>query len=132
MPEVLFTKLIGGTCFAKRDCVDAFLQKEVDEDFKEVLTINTHKDLFRHNRVPFGTKLAPIIFQQTKDAVIMAEAAAFIDRITVADATRDELLRRIFSVFRADSTIWFLCEIRKMSIFPDVDQVTRVHFWREW
>ena len=45
-PEDLFTKLNGGTCFAKLDLADAYQQIEVDEDSKNFLTINTHKGLF--------------------------------------------------------------------------------------
>ena len=50
IPEDLFAKLNRGICFAKIDFSDAFLQLEVDEDSKELLTINTHKGLFRYNR----------------------------------------------------------------------------------
>ena len=65
IPEDLFAKLNGGICFAKIDFSDTFLQLEVDEDSKELLTINTHKGLFRYNRLPFGVKTAPSIFQLT-------------------------------------------------------------------
>ena len=42
IPKDLFAKPNGGICFAKIDLSDAFLQLEVDEDSKELLTINTH------------------------------------------------------------------------------------------
>ena len=41
VPEDLFTKLNGGKYFAKLDLSDAYLQVEVDPDFRELLTINT-------------------------------------------------------------------------------------------
>ncbi|KER28001.1 hypothetical protein T265_13677, partial [Opisthorchis viverrini] len=43
VPEDLFTKLNGGRCFAKLDLADAYLQIEVSDDSKELLTINTHR-----------------------------------------------------------------------------------------
>ena len=39
--EDFFTKINGGTCFAKLDLADAYLQMEVDEDFKTFLSSNT-------------------------------------------------------------------------------------------
>ena len=59
IPEDLFAKLNGEICFEKIDFSDAFLQLEVDEDSNELITINTHKGLFRYNRLPFGVKTAP-------------------------------------------------------------------------
>ena len=43
IPKDHFAKLNGGICFTKIDFSDAFLQLEVDESSKELLTINTHK-----------------------------------------------------------------------------------------
>ena len=85
IPENLFAKLNGGICFAKIDFSDTFLQLEVDEDSKELLTINTHKGLFRYNRLPFGVKTAPSIFQQTMDAMLtgITGAIAFLDNIII-------------------------------------------------
>ena len=45
-PDDLFIKLNGGTCFAKLDLADAYLQMDVDEDSKNLLTINTHRAYF--------------------------------------------------------------------------------------
>ncbi|PIO55911.1 hypothetical protein TELCIR_22699 [Teladorsagia circumcincta] len=57
--EDVFTKLNGGTVFSLIDFADAYLQVEVDDDSKELLTINTHRGLYRYNRLPFGVKSAP-------------------------------------------------------------------------
>ena len=88
-------------CFAKIDFLDAFLQLEVEEDSKELLTINTHKGLFRYNRLPFGVKTAPSIFQQTMDAMLtgITGATAFLDDIIVSGTSQDELLQWLISVF---------------------------------
>ena len=101
IPENCSAKLNGGICFAKIDFSDAFLQLEVDEDAKELLTINTHKGLFRYNRLPFGVKTAPSIFQQTMDAMLtgITGATAFLDDIIVSGTSPDELLQQLISVF---------------------------------
>lgn len=41
--EYLFSKLNSKICFAKVDISDVFLQLEVDEELKELLSINIHK-----------------------------------------------------------------------------------------
>lgn len=87
LPENLFTKLNGGICFAKIDLFDVFLQLEIVDDSKELLTINYHKGLFRFSHLSFGVKPTPAIFQQTIDAMLagLTGFAAFIDNIIVED-----------------------------------------------
>uniref|UniRef100_A0A5S6QNW5 Reverse transcriptase domain-containing protein n=1 Tax=Trichuris muris TaxID=70415 RepID=A0A5S6QNW5_TRIMR len=63
LPEDIFATLNGGQYFSKIDLADAYLQVEVDEKSKELLTINTHRGLYRYNRLPFVVKSAPAIFQ---------------------------------------------------------------------
>ena len=101
IPEDLFANLNGGMCFAKIDFSDAFLQFQVDEDSKGLLTINTHKGLFRYNCLPFGIKTEPYIFQQTMDAMLIGimGATAFLDDIIISSTSQDELLQRLISVF---------------------------------
>ncbi|PIO60823.1 integrase core domain protein [Teladorsagia circumcincta] len=102
--EEVFTKLNGGQLFSQIDLADAYLQIEVEEDSKELLTINTHRGLFRYNRLPFGVKSAPGIFQQIIDSMIagLDGVAAYLDDIIVTGRTTVEhrhnleaLLRRI-------------------------------------
>uniref|UniRef100_A0A5S6QRB2 Reverse transcriptase domain-containing protein n=1 Tax=Trichuris muris TaxID=70415 RepID=A0A5S6QRB2_TRIMR len=69
LPEDVFTVLNGGRVFSRIDFADAYLQIEVDERSKELLTINTHRGLYRYNRLPFGVKSALGIFQQIMDTM---------------------------------------------------------------
>ena len=88
-PEDLFTKLNGGTCFAKLDLADAYQQMEIDEDSKNLLTINTHKGQFQFCRLPFGVKSAPAIFQQTMDTMLtgLPGISAYIDDLIITGIT---------------------------------------------
>ena len=62
--EDIFAKMAGGKRFRKIDLKNAYLQMEVEETSKQYLTINTHKGLFQYNRLPFGIKTAPSIWQR--------------------------------------------------------------------
>ncbi|KHJ41579.1 hypothetical protein D918_08330 [Trichuris suis] len=58
-----FAALAGGKCFTKLDLRNAYLQVPVDQASADILTINTTRGLHRVNRLPFGLKSAPGIFQ---------------------------------------------------------------------
>ena len=42
----------------------------LDEESRKFTTINTHKDLFHYNRLPFGVSSAPGIFQRTMENLL--------------------------------------------------------------
>ena len=65
--EDLLATLSGGTSYTKLDLKQAYQQLELDEESRQFVVINTHKGLFRYNRLPFGISSAPGIFQRTMD-----------------------------------------------------------------
>ncbi|XP_046546911.1 uncharacterized protein K02A2.6-like [Haliotis rubra] len=68
--EDLYAKLSGGKSFTKIDLRDALLQLPIDEKSKDYTTINTHRGLFRFNRLPFGISSSPGIFQRCIDNLL--------------------------------------------------------------
>lgn len=84
-PDEIFSKLSNNKVFTVIDLSDAFLQVEVDEEFRKLITINTHRGLFQYNRLPFGIKTAPGCFQQIMDMMISGfeGVVAYIDDILV-------------------------------------------------
>ena len=68
--EDIFVKMAGGQRFSKIDLKNAYLQMEVEETSKQYLKINTHKGLFRYNRLPFGIKTAPSIWQRAMEQTL--------------------------------------------------------------
>ena len=68
--EGIFVSLAGGKKFTKLGLKNTFLQKEVHENEKKYLSINTHKGLFCYNRLSFGIVSAPAIWQGTMDRIL--------------------------------------------------------------
>ncbi|XP_062704527.1 uncharacterized protein K02A2.6-like [Aedes albopictus] len=85
VPEEIFAQLAGCQVFSVIDLSDAYLQCEVTEDSKQLLTINTHRGLFRFNRLAPGVKSAPGAFQRMIESLIadLPEVRPFIDDIII-------------------------------------------------
>ena len=68
--EDIFAQLSNGKTFTKLDLAHAYQQLLLDDDSKSYTTINTHKGLYRYNRLPFGIHSAPAIFQRTMEGIL--------------------------------------------------------------
>ncbi len=66
--EDLFATLAGGTVFSKIDLSFAYQQLQLESE--QYLTINTHKGLFRYQRLAYGVSTAPSVFQHTMDQIL--------------------------------------------------------------
>nr|XP_049466943.1 uncharacterized protein K02A2.6-like [Anopheles coluzzii] len=69
-PEEIFAQLNGSVVFSIVDLSDAYLQVEVEDESKHLLTINTHRGLFQFNRLAPGVKSSPGAFQRLVDGMI--------------------------------------------------------------
>ncbi|XP_066947078.1 uncharacterized protein [Macrobrachium rosenbergii] len=58
-----YPRLIKGKYFSLLVLKNAYLQIPVDEESQKYLVINTHKELCKLNRLPFGHSSSPAIFQ---------------------------------------------------------------------
>uniref|UniRef100_A0A7I4Z4C2 Reverse transcriptase domain-containing protein n=1 Tax=Haemonchus contortus TaxID=6289 RepID=A0A7I4Z4C2_HAECO len=87
--DIYLQKLNGGRYFSQLDLAEACVQLEVDDDAKQLLKISTHQVLFRFDRLRFGVKSAPGIFQQCIDSLIagLDGTAAYLDDILVTGRT---------------------------------------------
>ena len=68
--EEIFATLAGGTLFTKLDLAHAYQQLKLDEHAQELLTINTHRGLYRYTRLPFGVSSAPAMFQAVLEHIL--------------------------------------------------------------
>lgn len=63
MPTIdeLFATMAGGKKFTKIDLQQVYLQLEVREEDRELLTLSTHRGLFRSTCLMYGIASAPAI-----------------------------------------------------------------------
>ena len=98
--EDLFIRLSAGKRFTKLDIAHAYQQIRLDEDSRNSVSINTHKGLFRYNRLPFGVHSAPAIFRRAMEGFLRdtPSTVVYIDDILITGATEEEHLHNIDTV----------------------------------
>ncbi len=99
-PDDLFATLAGGERFTKIDLTNAYQQISLDESSRELVTINTHRGLYRYTRLPFGVASAPAIFQKVMDTVLQGipRVICYLDDILITGNTEEEHLRHVEQV----------------------------------
>jgi hypothetical protein len=117
-PDEVFSILANCSVFSKVDFSDAFLQVEVEEESRKLLTINTHRGLFQYNRCPFGVKIAPGSFQQTINAMIagLEGVAAYMDDLIIAGKIVIEHDERLIELMKRIEDFGFHLKIEKCKI----------------
>ena len=78
----------------------AYQQLVLDDDSKEIVTINTHKGLFSYQRLPFGVSSAPGIFQRTMETILagVPRVLVYLDDILVTGASQEEHMSNLKEV----------------------------------
>ena len=104
--DELFASLAGGHYFSKLDLSNAYLQIELEEESKKLITINTPKGLFQYNRLPFGISSDPAIFQRCMETLLQGcdGTSVYIDDILVSGSTVEEHLQNLDKVLAILST----------------------------
>ena len=68
--EELFAKLTAGKHFSKLDMSQVYLQLQLDNNSKKLVTVNTYCGLFQYNTLPFGISAAPAVFQRIMENLL--------------------------------------------------------------
>lgn len=120
-PDEIFVKIAHGKKFAVVDLSDAYLQTEVSEEAKKLLTINTHRGLYQFNRLPPGVKAAPGAFQEIMDKMLigMDSVAVYIDDIICAAEDDEKLFQILISVFARLEEFGFKVKREKCTFFAE-------------
>ena len=97
------------------DFADAYLQMEVEDDSKELVTIYTHKGLFQYHRLPFRVKCAPDIFQEAMDRMItgLEGCAAYLDDVIVTGSTLGKHNNNVQALFERIADCGFRVRMEK-------------------
>ena len=88
--EEIFANLNGGCLFSKLDLSEAYLQIPVEEKCAELLTINTRRGLYKMNRLQYGIKVAPTIFQKIMYTMLadLDFATTYLDDILIKNSDK--------------------------------------------
>ena len=122
--EDLFASLSGGVSFSKLDLAHAYQQLPLDEPSKTLVTVNTHRGLYRYNQLPFGVSSAPGICQRTMETVLqgLPHVCVYLDDILVTGKTEAEHLCNLESVLRRLQAAGFRLKRQKCAfLLPQVE-----------
>ena len=114
----LFSGLAGGKIFSKLDMSQAYAQLCLDEDSKNYTVINTHRGLFKYNRLSFGISAAPGIFQRAMEQLLRDIPGVFLylDDILIAGADEAEHCERLCQVLSRLQEAGLKLSIKKCAI----------------
>ncbi|XP_032687538.1 uncharacterized protein LOC116851827 [Odontomachus brunneus] len=85
--EELFAIVAGDKEFTKIDIKEAYLQLEVRPEDRHLLTLNTHRGLYRCKRLLYGIASAPAIWQRTMENILKSipGVAVFLDDVVITE-----------------------------------------------
>lgn len=100
VPDEIFNKISGAKVFCKLDLANAYSQCRVSKDSQEMLTINTHKGLFRYRRLPYGVSSAGPVFQGLMENILLGLGNTFcyLDDILIIAKNVEEMKVRLDAV----------------------------------
>ncbi|XP_065078259.1 uncharacterized protein K02A2.6-like [Ochlerotatus camptorhynchus] len=92
LPQDILIKLANCKVFSIIDMSDAYLQFEVDESSSKLLAINTHRGIYKVNRLAPTLKAAPGAFQQLVDTMLagLKHTCGYIDDIVVGGEDEEQ------------------------------------------
>ncbi|XP_058445614.1 uncharacterized protein K02A2.6-like [Malaya genurostris] len=117
LPQDIFVKLANCKFFSIIDMSDSYLQLEVDEASSLLLSINTHRGIYKVNRLAPGVKTAPGAFQQLVDTMLagLKQTCGYIDDIVVGGTTQEEHWNNLNALFQRLQEFGFTVRLEKCS-----------------
>ena len=122
----MFASLSGGQTFTTLDLSHVYLQLELEEESQELVTINTHKGLYKYTRLPFGVASIPAIFQRTMESLLqgLPMVCVYIDDIIISGKTLEEHLHNLNEVLQCLESAGLHLNKEKYSFCrPEVDYI---------
>lgn len=98
----IYANMNGEKYFCTLDLNNAYLHVVMDDESADMQTMSTHKGLYKVNRLMFGVKPAPQIWNRFMDKILQGIPGVFFffDDIIVTGKTYEETLKRLEIVFK--------------------------------
>ncbi|XP_054276477.1 uncharacterized protein K02A2.6-like [Macrosteles quadrilineatus] len=95
--EDIFAEMNGGKLFCTLDISNAYLHMQMDEESSNLQTISTEKGLYKVNRMMFGVKVAPSVWQRFMDRILqgISGVKCFFDDIIIQGSNYEETVQRL-------------------------------------
>ncbi|XP_054283452.1 uncharacterized protein K02A2.6-like [Macrosteles quadrilineatus] len=95
--EDIFAEMNGGKLFCTLDISNAYLHMQMDEESSNMQTISTEKGLYKVNRMMFGVKVAPSVWQRFMDRILqgISGVKCFFDDIIIQGSNYEETVQRL-------------------------------------
>lgn len=93
----IFSEMNGGKYFCTLDLSKAYLHYAMDDESAMLQCLSTHRGLFKVNKLMFGVKVAPGMWQKFMDKMLQGVKGVqcFFDDIIIQGANHEELLQRL-------------------------------------
>lgn len=100
--ENLFAQLNGGQHFTKLAMSHAYQQVVLEEEFRKLVTINTHKGLYTYTHLPFGVASSPAILQRTMEGILggIPNVTIYLDDILISGPSEQMHLKNLEEVLQ--------------------------------
>lgn len=120
----LASKMGKAKIFSKLDLAHAYQQLELDEQSKELVTISTHKGLFRYNRLPYGVATAPGLFQEEMENILgdIDGTVIYFDDVLVFGATQEEHNNNLRKVLNRFASCGLMVKLEKCQFSQEAVQ----------
>ena len=127
--ETIFQNLHGASYFGKIDLSHGYHQTELDEEVKDICTINTSQGLFKICRLPQGLKNSSSLFQNCIESTLKGIKGVVIFQadVLVYGTTKEQLDKRMLAVKSRLREKNFIINEKK-SISKQVDSVSFLRY----
>ncbi|XP_041989081.1 uncharacterized protein K02A2.6-like [Aricia agestis] len=100
--EDIFAEMNGGKFFCTLDITQAYLNMVMDDESAALQTLSTHKGTYKVNRLMFGVKVAPSLWQKFMDQLLqeLEGVKCFFDDIIIQGVSEEQLLTRLSQVLQ--------------------------------
>lgn len=95
--EDILAEMNGGEVFCTLDISQAYLHMLMDEQSAMMQTLSTHKGTYRVNRLMFGVKVAPNLWQKFMDKLLqdITGVKCFFDDVIIQGSSEEQLITRL-------------------------------------